>query len=126
MILDSCFLIDLMARDDAAVALLDDLVAEATPLSVVSLSVTEVGSGLRGEAELAQFDDVLDRMSVLPYRHEDARRAARLQRRLKSDGQQIGTIDVMIAATALGREEKIVTRNVSEFRRVDGVRVVPY
>jgi predicted nucleic acid-binding protein len=126
VILDWCFLIDLMARDDAAVALLDDLIAEATPLSVVSLSVTEVGSGLRSEAELARFDDVLDRMSVLPYRYKDARRAARLQRRLKTDGRRIGNIDSMIAAIALGREEKVVTRNISEFRRVDGVRVVPY
>lgn len=126
MILDSCFLIDLMAEDDAAVALLDDLVTDATPLSVASPSVTEVGSGLRDETEIARFDDVLDWMSVIPFQYEDSRRAARLQRRLKSEGQRIGAIDVMIAAVALGREEKIVTRNVSEFRQVDGVRVVPY
>ena len=126
MILDSCFLIDLMAGDEAAIALLDDLVVDASPLSVSSLTVTEVGSGLRQEAGIEQFDDVLDRLAVVPYRYEDARRAARLQRRLKSDGRQIGAVDVMIAATALGREGKVVTRNVSEFRRVDGVRVVPY
>jgi len=32
----------------------------------------------------------------------------------------------MTAATALERDDGVATRNVSEFRRVDGVRVAPY
>lgn len=126
MILDSCFLIDLMANDQAAVAKLDELVETATPIGVSTLTVTEVGSGLRDESERAEFDGILDRMELVAFDTSESRRAARLQRRLQSDGHPVGAIDVMIAATALERDRGVVTRNVSEFERVDGVRVSPY
>lgn len=126
MILDSCFLIDLMSRDDGAVAKLDELVASATPLGVSALTVTEVGSGLRSESNRNEFDDILDRMEVIPFDKPASRRASRLQRRLKSEGHPVGAIDVMIAATAIERDSGVVTRNVSEFGRIDDVRVSPY
>ncbi len=126
MILDSRFLIDLMANDQAAVAKLDELVETATPIGVSTLTVTEVGSGLRDETERTEFDGILDRMELVAFDKSESRRAARLQRRLQSDGHPVGAIDVMIAATALERDRGVVTRNVSEFERIDGVRVSPY
>lgn len=126
MILDSCFLIDLMTKDERAVAKLNELVESATPIGVSTLTVTEVGSGLRDESEKREFDDVLDRMEVVPFGKSESRRAARLQRQLKSEGRRVGAIDVMIAATALEHDRGVVTRNVSEFDRIDDVRVSPY
>lgn len=81
MILDSCFVIDLMTGDEAAKAKLNELTENAAPLAVSSLTVTEVGSGLR-EHEINQFDQVMDRMSVVPFGHKEARQAARMQRGL--------------------------------------------
>lgn len=46
MILDSCFFVDLMASDEGGVAKLDELVADGQPLSVSTLSITEVERGL--------------------------------------------------------------------------------
>lgn len=126
MILDSCFLIDLMAKDERAVAKLDELVESATPMGVSTLTVTEVGIGLRDESERNEFDDILDRMESIPFGKPESRRAARLQRRLRSEGQRVGSIDVMIAATAVEHGRGVVTRNVSEFNRIDDVRVSPY
>ena len=126
MILDSCFLIDLMTKDERAVAKLDELVESATPMGVSTLTVTEVGSGLRDESERDEFDDTIDQMELIPFGRSESRRAARLQRRLQSDGQRVGAIDVMIAATALEQDRGVVTRNVSEFDRIDDVRVSPY
>lgn len=126
MILDSCFLIDLMASDDRAVAKLDELVENATPTGISTLTVTEVGSGLRGDSERAEFDAILDQLDLIPFGRAESRRAAQLQRQLQSDGHPVGAIDVMIAATALEHDRGVVTRNVSEFKRIDGVRVSPY
>lgn len=126
MILDSCFLIDLMAGDERAVAKLDELVDTATPVGVSTLTVTEVGSGLQNESERAEFDAVLDRMDLIPFGRSESRRAARLQRRLQSDGHPVGAIDVMIGATAVEHDRGVVTRNVSEFKRIEDVRVSPY
>ncbi|PSQ26721.1 hypothetical protein BRD03_08950 [Halobacteriales archaeon QS_9_68_17] len=62
----------------------------------------------------------------LSSRSTATRRAARIQRRLEADGQRTGAVGAMTAATALERDDGVVTGNVSEFRRVDGVRVAPY
>jgi predicted nucleic acid-binding protein len=126
MILDSCFVIDLMDDGDAAVAKLDELVASGRLLSLSSLTVTEVGVGLNSPTARDRFDDVTDRMEVVPFDGSTARRAARIQRRLRGDGSQVGIVDAMIAATAAERDEPVVTRNFSEFRRIDDVRVSPY
>lgn len=126
MILDSSFLIDLMAGEEAAVAKLEELVTADEPLAVSALTVTEVGTGLRDDTARDAFDEVFSDVDVVPFDRDAARRAARIQRRLEANGRRIGAVDAMIAATALERDDGIVTRNVSEFRRVDGVRVAPY
>jgi predicted nucleic acid-binding protein len=125
VILDSCFVVDLMTGDEAAVAKLDELVAEGRQLSVSTLSVTEVERGLT-DREREAFDAVVRDVDVVAYDREMAHRAAGLLRSLDDDGAPVGAVDAMVAATALERDGGVVTRNVSEFRRVDGVRVVPY
>lgn len=126
MILDSCFLIDLLAVDEAAVAKLEELVADGVPLAVSAITVTEVRRGLTEENARTGFDDVMADVAVVPFGREEARLAANLHRRLDGDGRAIGAIDGMIAAAALERDGRLVTRNVTEFRRVDDLRVVPY
>lgn len=125
MILDSCFFIDLMGGDEAAVAKLDELVIDGRVLSVSSITVTEVERGM-GDSRRERFDGLLRDVDVVPYDLTTSRRGADLLRSLDDRGEPIGTLDAMVAATALERDGAVVTRNVSEFRRIDGVRVVPY
>lgn len=125
MILDSCFLVDLMASDAGAVAKLDALVGEGRRLSVAAVSVTEVARGLR-DGSRSTFDEVLSDVDVVPYDRDAAERAATLLRGLDERGTPIGAVDAMVAATALQGDGAVVTRNVDEFRRVDGLRVEPY
>lgn len=124
MILDSSFLIDLIAEDPAAVAKLDEI-ADRVP-SVPTLTYTEVAVGFdEHTAEARRFDTVMDQISVVPYDAEAARRAVDIQRQLRARGEPIGAIDLMIAGIALARDEPIVTRNTSEFARTPA-RVSPY
>lgn len=126
MILDSCFLVDLLSGDEAAVVKLDEVVENGTSMAVSALTITEVRRGLGSADADAGFDDVMREVSVVPYDRDTARRAARIHRRLDDEGRTIGSIDGMVAATALERDGRVLTRNVSEFRRIDGLRVVPY
>lgn len=125
MILDSCIFIDLMCDDEAALAKLDELVADGRVLSASVISLTELERGL-DDPQRDLFDSFLDDVDVVPYDRAMAHRGADLLQSLDEQGEPIGTIDAMIAATALERDGRVVTRNVSEFRRVDGLRVVPY
>jgi predicted nucleic acid-binding protein len=126
VILDSCFLIDVMARDDAALAKREELRDDPRPICVSTPSITDVERGLDAEDRLRIFRSTVEDMSVVPFDHRTARTAADLLRTLDDRGEPIGTLDALVAATALVRGDPVVTRNVSEFDRVDGLAVSPY
>lgn len=124
MILDATFLIDLVAEDAGAVAKLDEITDRWC--AVPTLAYTEVGVGLEADSpEARRFEAVMDRLTLVPYDGEAARRAVDLQRALFEDGEVLGAVDAMIAGIALARDEPVVTRNASEFARTP-VRVSPY
>ena len=124
MILDSCFLIDLLDSEAAAVAKLKGIDDEL--LVVPTLVYTEVAVGIDPETPTGErFEEVMDDVPLVAYDGEAARRAVDVQRDLRSTGERIGAVDAMIAGIALARDEPVVTRNAEEFVRTP-VRVSPY
>jgi predicted nucleic acid-binding protein len=128
MILDSTLINELVRGDPDAVVKLDGLIDAGTPVALSALTVFEVGVGLRGEAARhgERFDGVVDDLDVAPLGVAEARRAVSIQHELLDRGVRIGVVDARIAATARERGEGVVTRNVSEFERVDGLDVETY
>ena len=61
-------------------------------------------------------------MQVLPFDSECAFHAARIRAELEAAGTPIGPHDTLIAATALRYQATLVTRNVREFSRVQGLQ----
>lgn len=57
------------------------------------------------------------------FGEQDAFRAGEIRAYLQSRGTPIGAYDVLIAGQALARDLTLVTRNIGEFARVDGLRV---
>ena len=122
VLLDSCFLIDLFAEDAAAVAKVDEF--DRREVSISTLTVSEVGFGL-SDSDRERFETIVQRLDVLPYGLAESRRAIAEQRRLREQGDQIGAIDAMIAATAIEANKRVVTRNIDEFQRTNA-EVTPY
>ena len=54
---------------------------------------------------------------------EDARAAAEIRADLKRKGTPIGPYDVLIAGQSLARGLTVVTANLREFERVEGLKV---
>lgn len=125
MILDSCFLIDLLEGDEEAILALDQYAKEHRSLAVSTLTVMEVAVGL-SESSAETFERTMDQLDSVPFELGMAHTAASLQRDLRASGNQIGTVDAMIAATALQGDGVVVTRNVDEFDRITGVSVESY
>lgn len=73
---------------------------------------------------LAALAQLLKPLQVLPFDSECAAIAAQLRVSLESAGIPIGPHDTLIAATALRHQAPLVTRNVREFSRVAGLRLV--
>jgi tRNA(fMet)-specific endonuclease VapC len=68
-------------------------------------------------AELAQT------LPVEPFTRDDCTHHAAIRHDLESRGLGIGPMDTLIAAHALRLGATVVTRNVSESRRVNGLKV---
>lgn len=70
---------------------------------------------------LARFDALP--LDVLPFGKEDARHAAEIRMTLAVRGTPIGPYDLLIAGQARARDLILVSNNVREFSRVDGLRL---
>lgn len=60
-------------------------------------------------------------LDVLSFDDEDARVAGRIRAAAEAAGRPIGAYDLLIAAQALRHELTLVTANVREFGRVEGL-----
>lgn len=92
---------------------------------LTAVTVFELGIGLRtgGRQERACLK-LIDFLGVLPFHREAAKRAAELERRLREQGQTIGTRDVFIAGICLTHGLPLVTGDTGHFERVPGLRVI--
>jgi tRNA(fMet)-specific endonuclease VapC len=70
-----------------------------------------------------QFATLLSWVTILPFDDRASRIAADVRAQLERTGQTIGPHDVLIAATTMAAESTLITRNVSEFSRVPGLRI---
>ncbi len=76
----------------------------------------------RRQAEtLARVDGL--QFVVVAFDQEDARQAGEIRAMLAAAGTPIGPYDVLIAGQARARGLALLTRNIGEFARVDGLRV---
>ena len=62
-------------------------------------------------------------IEILEFDTEDARQAGEIRAALAAAGRPIGPYDVLIAGQARARDLVLVTHNVGEFSRVDGLRL---
>ncbi len=88
----------------------------------------EVGlaKSIAPEKRRRQLADMLMVVAMLPFGAAEARQAAQIRATLEKTGEPIAPYDVLIAATALANQSKLVTHNVREFSRVEGLQVVDW
>jgi tRNA(fMet)-specific endonuclease VapC len=99
-------------------------------LCVSSVVVAELRYGAdhsaRRRANHARIDVLIAEIEPLPFDVEAAASYGRVRSRLEASGTPIGPDDMLIAAHALSRGLTVVTDNLSEFRRVTGLKVVSW
>ena len=95
--------------------------------AVSGLSILELYAGAQRYDQPSKridlIEDFLSRLSILPFDTQAARIAGPIRFKLLSTGQMIGAYDLLIAATALSNNLKLVTNNLREFERVEGLQV---
>lgn len=92
-------------------------------LSVVALGELAEGYDDPGDAVL---DAIRRSHRMLAVDEETALTYGRITRALRARGALIGANDLWIAATSLRHDAALVTSDVEQFTRVEGLRVVSY
>ena len=127
VLIDSSVLINLERRGEAPATVR----TEADTWAISAVTVAELLFGIERATTNEQhrrrqafIDGTLDAFPVLPFDVAAARVYATLWAELSSSGLVIGTLDFMIAATALANNHALLTDNVREFGRIPGLQLL--
>ncbi|MXZ81419.1 MAG: type II toxin-antitoxin system VapC family toxin [Gammaproteobacteria bacterium] len=94
-------------------------------LCISSITLAELAHGVekssKAEHNRRQLDDFVSRLVVLEYGSKAATHYGEIRAALEYRGQMIGVNDLHIAAHARSEGLTLVTNNLKEFRRVDGL-----
>lgn len=100
--------------------------AEADGLSISTIVLTELLLGAAKSARPIENRNEVERfaarLEVLTFDTDAAAHAADIRATLERAGRGIGSYDVLIAGHARSRGLIVVTGNLGEFTRVDGLR----
>ena len=72
---------------------------------------------------ISQLKDFTDLVNIIPFGPAEAKAAAQIRLKLEKKGIPIGPYDVSIAASAKTNNLILVTHNLKEFKRFEGLQV---
>ncbi len=103
------------------------LASEPREVAVPAISVYELEVGIAKstspQKRRQQLDELLRWARILHFTRLEARASARIRAELEKKGAAIGPLDTLIAGTAMAHGATLVTRNIDEFGRIDGLKL---
>jgi len=97
-----------------------DVAISSITLAELRFGISKSNQSERNRAALEQF---LIPLEVLPFDEAAAEAYGSIRATLEINGTPIGPLDTLIAGHALSVKAAVVTNNVREFSRVEGLRV---
>lgn len=130
MIFDTCFVIDIMGKEEKAVQKLQELIKKGEPQIVTAITIFELFSGVAQstmpEEEKNKIMKALKGQLILHLDNDAAEKAGEIDGMFVREGKMSDPMDSMIAGIVLMKKEKVLTRNVKDFLRIKGVEVETY
>ena len=107
---------------------LEELAASGLALSIISLA--ELYEGIYRSIKPGKAEESLNRfltaVTVLGINGSICRTFGRERARLRKEGRLIGDFDLLIASTCLHHDLVLLTDNVREFERVEGIKLLSH
>ncbi len=123
VLLDTSILIDLFRKSEKANSRFVQLALEGYQFQISAITEYEVYSGAT-TIQLPFWDDLLHRVTVLPFDKNVVKLAVIINRQLKQRRKQIDLPDLFIAATALANNLRFATLNKKHFNRIDELSII--
>ena len=103
------------------------LVTPPKEIGVPAVVLYELETGIAKsnapKKRLKQLEEIVSVVRLLSFGRDEAKIAAAVRAQLDQQGTPIGPYDLLIAGTALSYDGVLVTRNSSEFARVENLRL---
>jgi len=128
MIADTSFLIDFLKREEDAVKKAEELEEENRGYSISTPTLYELWAGVsRSNAEQKnEILDIIESQIIQGLDQESSLEAGKIQRKLINQGDRIGHLDALIAGITKKNSNRILTRNIDEFNRVENLETEDY
>jgi tRNA(fMet)-specific endonuclease VapC len=125
-LLDACVISDFVKGEPCALAKIKSLSPALLSTSTITVMEVEYGLGRIPERR-AKIDPVIksffDAIEILPFCQQSALSCAQIRYNLTRKGAMIEPYDFLIASVALIHQKTLVTSNLSEFTRIEGLKV---
>ena len=124
-LLDTNIVSDLVRRPQGRVAAkIAEIGEQQVATSIIVAAELRYGAAKKGSPRLsAQLEAVLGALDVIAWEPPADAAYGDLRAALEKSGRLIGPNDLLIAAQSLALDMVLVTDNVGEFERVDGLKV---
>ena len=120
---DTSILIDLFRKSEKANSKFVQLALQDFQIQISAITQYEVYSGAT-VAQLPYWDNLLEKINVLPFDKEVVKQAVIINKQLKQKRKQIYLADLFIAATAIANNLPFATLNRKHFERIDSLDIV--
>jgi len=124
-LVDTDWAIDYLAGNEHVVSALQGLPPGSLFISVISLA--ELYEGVFGSRSpstaLKGLADFVSGITVLDVSEDIARLFGEQRARLRREGQLLDNFDLLIAATCLHHDFRLLTNNIRHFQRVEGLQL---
>lgn len=96
-------------------------------IGIPSIVIFELEAGIRSskspQKRRTQFQEFVSLVTEFPFGRSEAVSAAQIKIDLTRKGTPIGPYDLLVAATAVANHGTLISHNVAEFARVDGLKL---
>jgi predicted nucleic acid-binding protein len=124
-LVDTDWVVEYLKGRDPAATTLTELRHDGLAISLITFG--EVYEGIYFGRDPEHHEEIflrfLRRAQVLPLNRTILRHFARIRGQLRSQGQLIGDLDLLIAATAIHHDLTLVTHNQRHFRRIPNLKL---
>lgn len=94
---------------------------------ISSLTIAELEFGVQNSERIEKNRIALLKFisffNILSFDDSDAIDYGKIKAKLRQNGEIIGQIDMLLAAQAINKDMIFITNNVSEFNRIEGLKV---
>ena len=129
VVLDTCFVIDLLRSKEPAVKIFNELEYKDEPFLVATPTISELWLGAlqvqTPAKEKQRIEGFLNGATILSFTAKCAKLAAEIEFELERRNIFMNTEDMQIAATTIINGEMLVTRD-AQFAQIDALRLLKY